>query len=307
MAQDYYQTLGVSRNADEKEIRSAYRKLARKFHPDVNRNDKGAEAKFKEISEAYEVLSDAEKRKQYDLFGSNWENMSRTGGAQDGDFHFSSDGGGFESIFENLFGNMRGGGVRMNTEDMQYVQPRDVEKELEVTLEEIDSGTLRKLSYQVMDAIQTRNGAISTVPKNQSVEVRIPQGIPNGKKLRVPNKGAAGLRGGSGDLYLVVKWAMHKEFRIAGENLEVDAASSYLTATLGGEIQVPTLRGSITMKVPPGSQSGQVFRLAGQGIAKLSGGRSDLLARLKITVPKELGSEQRKLLEELRKLEEKSA
>ena len=303
MAQDYYQTLGVDRKSDDKEIRSAYRKLARKYHPDVNRNDKSAEAKFKEISEAYEVLSDPEKRSQYDQYGSNWEHISRMGGAPGEDFHFSSDGGGFESIFENLFGSMRGGGVRMNTEDMQYVQPRDVEKEIEVTLEEIDSGTLRRLSYQVMDAVQTRNGAISTVPKNQMVEVKIPQGIPNGKKLRVPNKGAAGLRGGSGDLYLRVKWAPHKEFRVVGDNLEVDAAADYLISALGGEILVPTLRGKITMKVPAGSQTGQVFRLAGQGISKLSGGRSDLLARLKITVPKQLSSEQKKLLEELRRLE----
>lgn len=303
MAQNYYQTLGVDRKADEKEIKSAYRKLARKYHPDVNPNDKSAEAKFKEISEAYEVLSDPEKRAQYDQFGSNWENMSRAGAAQGGEYHFSTETGGFESIFENLFGSMRGGGFRMNTDDMQYMQPRDVEKEVEVPLEEIDSGTLRKLSYQVMDAVHTRNGAISTVPKNQTVEVRIPQGIPSGKKLRVPNKGAAGLRGGSGDLYLVVKWAPHKEFRVVGENLEVDAAADYLIAALGGEILVPTLRGKITMKVPAGSQSGQVFRLAGQGISKLGGGRSDLMARLKITVPKYLTGEQRKLLEDLRKLE----
>jgi len=202
MASDYYQTLGVQRSADEKEIKSAYRKLARKFHPDVNPNDKSAEAKFKEVSEAYEVLSDPEKRKLYDQFGANWENVSRMGGSPGGgDFNFQ-EGVGFESIFENLFGGFggRGGGMRVNFEEMEAMQPRDVEREVLIPLEEIDSGTTRKLSFQVMDAVQTRDGAISSIPKNQSVEVKIPSGIENGKKLRVPGKGGSGLRGKAGDL-----------------------------------------------------------------------------------------------------------
>lgn len=304
MAADYYQTLGVPRSADEKEIKSAYRKLARKFHPDVNPNDKSAEAKFKEVSEAYEILSDPEKRKLYDQFGANWENVSRMGGVPGGDFHFG-EGAGFESIFENLFGGFggRGGGMRVNFEEMEAMQPRDVEREVLISLEEIDSGTHRKLTYQVSDAVQTRDGAISTVPKNQSVDVKIPAGIQDGKKLRVSGKGGAGLRGKAGDLYVVVRWATHKQFRIVGESIEVDVPVPFTVAVLGGEVDAPTLRGSVRMKVPAGTQSGQMFRLAGQGISRLGGGRTDLIARAKVTVPKELTAEQRELVERLRALE----
>lgn len=304
MASDYYQLLGISRSADEKEIKSAYRKLARKLHPDVNPNDKSAEAKFKEVSLAYEVLSDPEKRKLYDQFGENWENVSRMGSAG-GDFHFGGNGG-FESIFENLFGGFSGGGVRINFEEMEAMQPRDVEQQVAIPLEEIDTGSSRKLSYQVMDAVQTQSGGIASIPKNQSVELKIPAGIQDGKKLRVHGKGGAGLRGKSGDLYVVVRWAPHKQFRIVGDSLEVDVAIPFTTAALGGEVEVPTLRGTVKMKVPPGTQSGQVFRLANQGIARMSGGRCDLMAKAKISVPKELDDKQRRLIEELKALEQRS-
>ena len=302
---DYYQVLGVPRGADEKEIKSAYRKLARKYHPDVNPGDKQSEAKFKEVSEAYEVLSDSEKRKLYDQYGAQWENAKHMQDQGMGDMDFGNvqfgNMGGFGSIFEHLFsGGGTSGGFRM--QDMEATQPRDIEREVELSLEEIDSGTTRTLTYQTMDAQQTR-GQVATVPTTKKVEVKIPAGIGDGKKLRVPSKGHAGVGGRAGDLYVVIRWAKHAKFKPHGENLEVDVPVSFTTAALGGEISIPTLRKSMTMKIPAGSQSGQVFRLANQGITKLSGGKSDLLARLKVVVPKTLTQDQRDLIQKLAQLE----
>jgi DnaJ-class molecular chaperone len=314
MARDYYQTLGVSRKAEEKDIKSAYRKLARKHHPDVNPNDKTAEAKFKEISEAYDVLSDPEKKKLYDQYGQNWENAQNfTGGMpNDGSYqvHFGGqNGGGFESIFEHLMGGMRGGHAGYQEVDYDVVhsaQPRDLEKVVELTLEEIDKGTKRTLTYQTMDAQRTR-GQVSTVPTTKKVEVTIPAGIADGKKLRVPGKGHAGVNGKAGDLYVMIKWVPHPQFKPVGENLEVEIPVPYSTAALGGEVRVPTLRGSVTMKIPGGTQGGQSLRLSGQGITKLSGGRSDLMARVKITVPKQLSEAEKTLLKQLADLEKATA
>ena len=308
MAKDYYQTLGVPRGADEKEIKSAYRKLARKNHPDVNPNDKAAESRFKEISEAYDVLSDPEKRKLYDQYGSHWDQAANMGSeAEHINFNIPGGGGGFETIFEHLFsGGGRGGGgsngFRINMEDLEAQQPRDVEKVIEVPLEEIDSGSKRTLTYQTMDAQRTRDG-IATVPTTKKVEVKIPAGIQDGKKLRVPGKGAAGANGRAGDLYVVIKWANSPQYKPNGDNLEVEVKVPYTTAALGGEIKVPTLRNTVTMKIPGGTQSGQTFRLGGQGISKLSGGRGDLMAKVKITVPNNPSSEERKLLQQIADLE----
>ena len=320
MAQDYYQILGVPRTAEEKDIKSAYRKLARKYHPDVNPNDKTSEAKFKEVSEAYEVVGDADKRKLYDQYGANWEHAQNAGadvsgggygpgyggGVNDfGDFHFGGGTGGIgaETIFEHLFGGGRSGGRgNMNFQDMEASQPRDVEKTVEISLEDIDSGTKRILTYQTMDAQRIRDG-ISTVPSTKKVEVKIPAGISDGKKLRVPGKGAAGHNGKAGDLYVVVKWATHPQFKAIGENLEVEVPVPYTTAALGGEIRVPTLRGAVNMKIPEGTQSGQTFRLGGQGIMRLNGSRSDLMAKVKITVPKKPTEQEKQLLRQLAALE----
>jgi DnaJ-class molecular chaperone len=308
MAKDYYQILGVPRGADEKEIKSAYRKLARKYHPDVNPNDKTSEAKFKEISEAYDVLSDPDKRKLYDQYGSNWETAQNFGGAGAGgqvdmgdfaDFRF----GGFESIFEQFFGGRGGrGDAGVSFQDVETTQPRDVEKVVEISLEEVDSGTKRTLTYQTMDAQRTPNG-ITTIPTTKKVEVKIPAGIADGKKLRVPGKGAAGANGRAGDLFVTVKWADHHGFRPHGENLEVEVPVPYTTAALGGEVKVPTLRGTVSMRVPEGTQSGQVFRLGAQGIAKMNGARTDLMARIKITVPKKPTDKERELLKQLADLQ----
>jgi len=310
MATDYYQVLGVGRKADEKEIKASYRKLARKYHPDVNPNDKAAEAKFKEVSEAYEVLSDPEKRKLYDQFGSNWDQVRAGAAAQGVDYEtfFGNMGGSsspFEQIFEQFFhfgGAGPGRGARVQIEDLQTAQPRDVEKVVEVTLEEVDSGAKRGLTYQTNDAVQTRDGSITTIPTTKKVEITIPAGISDGKKLRVPGKGAAGLSGRNGDLYVVVRWQKHERFRPSGENLEVDVEVPYTVAALGGDVKVPTLRKPITMSIPPGTQSGQTFRLAGQGISRLGGGRGNLMARAKITVPKTLSEPEKELLKQIQEL-----
>ncbi len=305
MAKDYYTILGVPRKADEKEIKSAYRKLARKYHPDVNPNDKSAEARFKEVSEAYEILGDPDKRALYDQYGENWEaakNFQGGGfqGGDFGDFRFGG-GGGFEQIFEQFFGGRSaGGGFRV--QDLDAAQPRDVTQVVELSLEEIDSGTTRTLTYQTMDAQATR-GNISTVPTTKRVEVKIPAGIQDGKKLRVPGKGAAGANGKAGDLYVQVKWAKHPQFHENGDHLEVEVPVSFVTAALGGEIKVPTLRSRLAMKIPAGTQSGQTFRLSAQGISRMGGSRSDLLAKIKITVPKTLTAEQKAHLEALAALE----
>ncbi|MGV3617067.1 MAG: DnaJ C-terminal domain-containing protein [Fimbriimonas sp.] len=305
MAKDYYQTLGVPRGADEKEVKSAYRKLARKYHPDVNPNDKTAEAKFKEVSEAYDVLSDPDKRKLYDQYGSNWENAQNFPGGGQVDMSDFQDirFGGFESIFEQFFGGRGGrGDAGFSIQDVESSQPRDVEKVIEISLEEIDSGTKRTLTYQTMDAQRTPNG-ITTIPTTKKVEVKIPAGIADGKKLRVPGKGAAGANGRAGDLFVTIRWADHASFRPVGENLEVDVPVPYTTAALGGEIKVATLRGTVSMRVPEGTQSGQVFRLGAQGIAKMNGARTDLMAKIKITVPKKASDKERELLRQLADLQ----
>ncbi|RYG27152.1 J domain-containing protein [bacterium] len=305
MATDFYKVLGVPRGADDKEIKAAYRKLARKHHPDVNPNDKAAEAKFKEISEAYDVLGDEDKRKLYDQYGANWEHAGQAGvNPEDfGGFNIPGGMGGFESIFEQIFsGGRRSGGFGgVDFRDFEQNQPKDVEKVVEVSLEEVDKGSKRTLTYQTMDAQRTR-GDVATVPTTKKVEVTIPPGIQDGKKLRVPGKGQAGANGKAGDLYVVVKWAEHPKFRLTGDNLEVEVPVSYERAALGGEITVPTLRNNLTMKIPAGTQSGQSFRLAGQGITRLGGSRGDLMAKVKITVPKPLSDEERKLLEQVHAL-----
>jgi DnaJ-class molecular chaperone len=307
---DYYKILGVPRGADEKEIKSAYRKLARKYHPDVNPGDKSAENRFKEVSEANEVLSDPEKRKFYDQFGDNWE-AAQNGhfnpgnpfqGNDAGDFQNINFGGmgGFGTIFEQFFG---GGQAGFRGHDFEAGRPKDVEREIELSLEDIDKGTTRTLTYQTMDA-QRLKGEISTIPSTKKVEVKIPPGIGDGKKLRVANKGHAGVNGRAGDLFVTVRWAKHGKIKVVGDHLEIDVPVSFVTAALGGEVKVPTLRNPITVKVPTGIQSGQTLRLAGQGISKLEGGRCDLMARIKITVPKHLTDAQKNLLEQFSKLEE---
>jgi DnaJ-class molecular chaperone len=308
MARDYYRILGVSRSADEKEIKSAYRRLARQNHPDVNRNNPEAAARFQEISEAYRVLSDPEKRKLYDQYGENYEQVENMRGQgagygpfgrggpggprAEGNFDFGGQGEGFETIFEHLFGQMGGNAGPFGRTRARGAPPRDVERPVEVTLEEIDTGTERTLSYQVPNA--NKGGT-----ESRRVSVKIPQGVSDGKKLRVAGKGAVGATGRAGDLFVVIREAKHPQFKRIEADLETTVELPFHLAALGGEIEVPTLRGKVKMKIPAGTQSNQVFRLSGQGISDLKGKKSDLRVRTKISVPKKLNRKQQKLVKEL--------
>lgn len=316
MSKNYYEVLGIAKGADAKDVKAAYRKLARKYHPDVNPGNPEAEAKFKEVSEAYQVLSDPEKRKLYDQFGDKWQAV-KEGPFSTGNVDFGGFGntGGFETIFEQFFGGESiFGGFR------SPVPPRDVEVVVDLTLEEIDTGTKRTLSIIAEDAcmackgagtVQTQAGrghcpdcrGKGTIPQPRKIEVRIPAGIADGKKLRVPGGGHKGSNGRTGDLYVVVRELQHPTFRRRGEDLEVEVAVPYTIAALGGEVQVPTLRSKVSMTVQPGSQSGQVYRLSNQGISTSSGKPGNLLARVKVTVPKKLSARERELLAELAQME----
>lgn len=308
MGKDFYTILGVSRNADPKEIKAAYRKLARKYHPDVNKSDRAAEQKFKEISEAYDTLSDPEKRKLYDQFGAGYEQVQAGGGGQ---VNFGDFGGGIS--MEDLFGSFFTGGAAERPRGKSRVQfthfgsdeglPADVEKTIEIGLEEIDTGTKRTLTYQTMDAQRMREG-VATVPTTKKVEIDIPAGTPDGGKIQVRGKGTVGLGGRAGDLYVTVKWSQSGKFKPVADHVEIEVPVAFQTAALGGEVKVPTLRGStLRMNVPPGTQSGQLMRLARQGITKLDGTKTDLFARVRITVPKALTPEQRRIIEQFAKTE----
>lgn len=323
MPKDYYQTLGLSKDADEKAIKTAYRKLARKLHPDVNPGNAKAEAEFKEVGEAYAVLSDPEKRKLYDRYGHNWE-----AAAQGGGFDFGQGRGSVQDVdidLGSIFGNLFGfGGQSSPFQQAQRVPPRDVERSIDVSLEEIDRGTSRTLTYQVEDTCGTCGGqgqvmmtgnrfgpcpncrGAGVVANQRKIVVKIPAGFEDGKKLRVPGGGAKGSNGKTGDLYVLVRVAPHAVFKRKGEDTEVEVSVPFPTAALGGEVTVPTPRASGKVTVPPGTQSGQVLRLKGQGVSTLKGGRGDLLARIKVAVPKTLSERQRLLIQELRDLEEKS-
>lgn len=330
---DYYAILGVPRNATEKEIKQAYRRLARKYHPDVNPGDKSAEEKFKEISEAYEVLSDPEKRAKYDQYGEMWKyyseqqqppgGFSSGGGWQDlRDFGF----GGLGDLFATLFGDAFG---RQSTTGTEFGAPfatsLDVEYPIEISLEEAYSGATRTLALTLQDtctqcggtgASRTRSGFYTlgqtcpnchgrgSVPRNKRLEVRIPAGVQEGSKIRLAGEGLTGRREQRGDLYLIVHIRPHSTFERKGDDLYVDVDIPYTVAALGGEVRVPTMKGGVTMKVPAGTQSGQVFRLAGQGMPRLKGGGyGDLYARARITVPRTLTARERELLQQLAQLQ----
>lgn len=285
---DYYQVLGVNRGASDKEIKQAYRKLARKYHPDVNPGDTSTEAKFKEVNEAYEVLSDTDKRKKYDRFGDQWQHadqFTRAGGRNPfggygpGNVHFEfgdSGGGGFESIFGDLFSGFGGAtGARARPQ-----RRRSIEHPVEITLEEAFSGTTRRIDVS-----------------GRRLEVKIPAGVDNGSKVRINQP--------AGDIHLVISVRPHKRFERKGDNLHVEVPVSLASAILGGEIEVPTLSGKkLALKIPPETQNGKSFRLGKQGMSKLNkkGERGDLFAKVQVVLPTELTESEKKLFEELREL-----
>ena len=317
---DYYSILGVAKTASEKEIKQAYRKLARKFHPDVNPSDKSAEAKFKEINEAYEVLGDPAKRKKYDELGANWRMYEQAGAGQPGGFpggnwnvNFGGQGGGFRTMteeemremfgdsdpfsdfFHTFFGGMGGEETRRTRGSrVRTRQGRDFEQQIELGLEDAYRGTMRRLT-------------ISQDGQQRTVDVRIPPGVGDGSRVRVSGEGEHGSGGAqAGDLYLRIRVAPHPRFERKGKDLYTRVAIPLTTAVLGGEAEVPTLDGkSLRLKVPPTTQNGQVFRFKGHGMPSIRKGEEpgDLYATVDVSLPKNLTPEQRAHFEALKKLE----
>ncbi len=305
---DYYNVLGVSKNAGEKEIKRAFRRLAREFHPDVNPGDAKAEERFKEINEAYEVLSDPEKRAKYDRFGTSWQQYQRMGGDPSGfdwshwtgggvprgtRVEFSGDlgdlfgggSGGFSDFFSALFGDMGRRSRGFEQRGRGGMRTQDLEQGVQITLEEAFQGTRRTLE---------KNG--------RRLEVKIPQGVKTGSRIRVAGEGMpSGGRMGSGDLFLKVTVAPHAVFNREGDNLHRDIDVDLYTAILGGEVRVGTLEGYVTLKVPPETQSGRTFRLRGKGMPKLRhpDQRGDLFVKARVLLPQNLNEREKRLFREL--------
>ncbi len=310
---DYYNILGVDKNASEKEIKRAYRKLARQHHPDVNPGDKAAEERFKDINEAYEVLSDAEKRQKYDQLGSSWQQWQHTGrdpGGFDwsqwfsqaqqgqpaggrvrveygdlGDL-FGGGAGGFSDFFQSIFGGM--GAPRTAQTGRRQARPRrgqDYVQPVQITLEEAFQGTTRMIQKD-----------------GRRLEVKIPPGVKTGSKVRVAGEGGPGIGGAtSGDLYLEVKVLPHATFEREGDDLRCEVPIDLYTAILGGEAKVSTPSGDVMLKIPAGTQGGRTFRLRGKGMPNLRNPQKhgDLYATLRIQVPRKLSQKEEKLFREL--------
>ena len=321
---DLYKVLGVGRKASAKEIKKAYRKMAAKFHPDKNNGDKASEKRFKEISAAYQVLGNEEKRQQYDEYGSNWESYAQNGGPgsgearyygrgtegsgrSDGWQHFqkggSADGQGqWDDILNNIFAGgfkqsrSKAGaaespfdGMHYGSQQGFYNTPRrgaDMEANLEISLEEAFEGTRTQIFLD-----------------GQTINVSIPAGAYSGQKLRLSGKGGPGNSGGpSGDLYLNIRVKEHSIFRLEGLDLHLDLPVTPTEAVMGAQIKVPTLKGSINVRIPAASNSGKVLRLKNMGMKDTKGGQGNLLAHLKIVLPESLSQKEKELYSELGKL-----
>ncbi|MCS7054894.1 MAG: J domain-containing protein [Thermoflexales bacterium] len=286
---DYYKTLGVDRNADQETIKKAFRKLARQYHPDANKGDKKAEEKFKEINEAYEVLSDPEKRKLYDRMGASYREYQRAGGnPRDYDWSQWATGSDFFGFGQNARRVYEqdidlGEFIRQMFSGGQTVsQPRDFQQGVDITLEEAYHGTTRLVQK----------------PGQSDIEVKIPPGVKTGSRVRVRGQGGKNARGQAGDLYLVIEVKPHPIYERKDDDLYRDVQVDAFTAMLGGEIQVDTFAGPIMVKVPPGTSSGKLIRVRGRGMPKLnkSGEYGDLYLRVLITVPNDLTDAEREQL-----------
>lgn len=349
---DYYQVLGVERQATVKEIKSAYRKLTKKYHPDLNKDDPTAEAHFREINEAYEVLSDADKRAKYDQFGAQWKNyQAGRGGVNPSDFadfmsgqygsggfggsgaSFSFDmsdlfgqgqGGqasGYSPFFESLFGSMgaaMGGRSRAGARSASRAGS-DVEGDVEITLGEAYTGISKTVSLERRDKCPTCMGAgrtssgiclncsgrgVLTTPR--TLEIRIPKGVTSGSKIRVKGEGGSGVNGGSaGDIYLKVSIKADSIHTIKQRDVHRDLAVPLYKAVLGGVVSFTGPSGAtLSLKLAPCSQCGQVFRLSGQGLPNVKGDSGNLYIKLAVQLPKKLSSRQQALFEELAGLDE---
>jgi curved DNA-binding protein len=311
---DYYKALGVSREASQDDIRKSFRKLARQYHPDVAKDKKQAEERFKEINEAYEVLGDPAKRKKYDTLGANWNRPEAPpgwqqaggpfqGGAgrggQEYEFHFG--GTGFSDFFEQFFGG--GSNQRFDFEEFARQQGRgtetgpargkDIEGDIMVALNEAFQGSVRTISFR-------RQNRQTGKAVSENFRVRIPVGVQEGQLIRVPGKGEEGLAGGAaGDLYLRVRFEQHPDFRIRGSDLFYDLDLAPWEAVLGTTVSIPALDAPVSVRVPPGTVKGQQLRVRGKGLPASGGTRGDLYATISIQTPTELTAEEKRLWQDL--------
>jgi len=305
---NYYDVLGVAKNASDADIKKAFRKLARKYHPDIAKDKNVAEAKFKEINEANEVLGDPDKRRKFDELGEDWNRPGRqpgqrpggfSGGSEDGsEFHF--EGTGFSDFFEQFFGSRgrpesgfsRAGGDGRGGEAFSR-RGQDIESDILVTLDEIMHGSTRLINLQRIDP----HSGQSTV---QTLRVKIPSGVREAQMIRLAGKGQEGIGGGeSGNLYLRVQFAKHPDFRVREANLYYDLELSPWEAVLGSTIKIETLDGAVSLKIPPGTTAEREFRLRGKGLPTGTGVRGDLHAIVSIQVPSNLTPEEKVLWEQL--------
>lgn len=309
---DYYKVLGVNKEADEKEIKKAFRKLAKKYHPDTNAGNKEAEQKFKEVNEAYDILGNEEKRKLYDKYGSiafqegfnaeaydaykqsqqnyngDWYQTFNGNGYQDFNFGNYGKGGSINDIFADLFGSNAG-----FTRSNRKIRGNDIVSPIEITFDESINGSDK--IFQLQD----ENGQIS------SIQVHIPKGIDEGQKVRIKDKGGHGINGGeNGDLFLEVHIKPKKGYERKGLDIYINTPIPFVTAVLGGEAKVPTLNGNVICKIKPGTQSGSKIRLKGKGISSVKNPNicGDEYAVISIEVPQKLTQEQKEKLEEFGKV-----
>jgi DnaJ-class molecular chaperone len=316
---DYYRILGVDKTASQKDIKKAFRKLARKYHPDINPDKKDAEAKFKEINEAHEVLSDPDKRKKYDTLGANWkqyEQWERAGGGAQGQpfewgqrgYDPGAAGGQYRTVTEDelneIFGGTGGGfgGDPTRRGERAYLsvaqRGQDLEHLVDITLEEAASGTTRTFQME-----NNGNGP-------RRIEAKIPAGVANGSRVRLKGQGSPGYNGGpAGDVYLVTNVLPHHRFGQKGDDLHVQVDVPLTTAMLGGEAEVPTLTGKVMLRIPGETQNDKVFRLKGKGMPKLGhpDTKGDLYAKVRVTLPQHLSPKETELFEELRRIRENAS
>ncbi|MBI2524514.1 MAG: DnaJ domain-containing protein [Candidatus Rokubacteria bacterium] len=329
---DYYKILGVDRSADDKAIKTAYRRLARKHHPDVS---KGSAARFQELNEAYEVLGDPDKRQRYDALGSDWQRVAAPGARSPsggGEVHVrrGEAPGGFSEFFQAIFGDLGGGRGRVRDSrrgglgdigfgdlgDLGAAGAADVEAALELSLEEAFRGVRRAISLDLDEPCAACGGAghVNRRPCGQcrgsgwakgrrQLEVKIPAGVDTGSRIRVPGEGAGPAGGRRGDLYLRVTVRPDERFERRGDDLYLDLAIPFVDAALGAEVQVATLKGPVSMKVPPETSGGRTFRLPGYGMPRLKGGGAgDQYVRVQLTVPAGLTPREKELLTDLKRL-----
>lgn len=326
---DYYETLGVSRDADEKKIKSAYRKLARQWHPDLHsgKDKEAAEEKFKEINEAYEVLSDPDKRAKYDQLGSNWRNGDNfdPGSGMGGTYYYSGDFsgadlGGFSEFFNSIFGGYRNSNQRGRDFYQGPVRGQDIDSAVELTLEEAFQGGVRSLRMntssicpdcQGSGIIKQRNicsrcAGTGSIPDTRTIEVKIPKGVYEGSTIRLKGQGGEGISGGPrGDLYLKVHLKEHPVFQVKGRDVEMEVTIRPDQAVMGDKVAVPTLEGNVNLTIPANSRSGQRLRLKGKGLPAAQGTSGDQYVRIRIDIPADMKDQEKDLYRQIRALYER--